>query len=55
MPVNNPLKMGELYLMTNPEDQEAVDELKQKVEIALSHLDTLIAALDERVTALEEA
>ena len=54
MPTHNPLQLGELYLMVDAEDQQVIDELKQKMETALNYLNDLITALDTRVTTLED-
>jgi len=55
MATNNPLQLGELYLMVDADDQQVIDELKQKMETALRYLNDLIEALDTRVTTLEDA
>jgi len=55
MPTNNPLTLGELYEMEKANDQQVIDEVRQKVETALNYLNDLIAALDVRVTTLEDA
>jgi len=48
---NNPLRLGEVYQMSNPDDQPPIDEMKDRIERAFQNLQDQITTLEARVTA----
>jgi len=50
--MSDKLIIGSLYQMESPDDQNAINELQQRIEVLFADVQAQIDALSARITAL---